>query len=38
MVMTTTFGAAAGAANAADAQSSRLAVTRTARDREEIIG
>ena len=38
MVMTTTFGAAAGAANAADDQSSKLAVTRTARDREEIIG
>ena len=36
--MTTTFGAAAGAANAADDQGSRLAVTRTARDREEIIG
>src|SRR5690242_8785375 len=36
--MTTTFGAAAGAANAADDQGSRLAVTRTARDRGEIIG
>ena len=38
IVITTTFGAADEAANAAETQGSRLAVTRTARDRKEIIG
>jgi hypothetical protein len=38
MVITTTFGAATGAAKTVEAGDSRLAVNRSTRDREKIIG
>jgi hypothetical protein len=38
MVTTTTFGAATGAAKAVEAGNNRLAVNRSTRDREKIIG